>query len=192
MRIIRNVYRILVCSKIGYGGGVKYPIWDLGVQISRSPRPEGVRRCPVACWKATFMYFTKIKQNNKKSFRKIFFDSRKIFGSKCSDFSQIFWKSNMFRKNQKFSSKIFSRVEKYFPRNFFFNRFFIFVKYMNVAFQQATGHLLTPSGRGERAVWVPRALSWYPPPVPILLQGWVGTDGVPKDYETFLATFRML
>ena len=34
--------------------------WDLGVQIARSPRPEGVRRCPIACWKATFMYFMEI------------------------------------------------------------------------------------------------------------------------------------
>ena len=30
--------------------------------------------------------------------------------------------------------------------------FFVFVNYVNIAFQQAIGHYLTPFGRGERAI----------------------------------------
>ena len=43
------------------------------------------------------------------------------------------------------------RQEVHF-RNDLLDFVFIFVKHMNVAFQQAIGHLLTPSGRGERAI----------------------------------------
>ena len=42
--------------------------------------------------------------------------------------------------------------KKYF-RTFFFELFvFVFVNYVNIAFQQAIGHYLTPFGRGERAI----------------------------------------
>ena len=112
--------------------------WDLGVQIARSPQPEGVWRCPIACWKATFMYFTKIKKDWNKSF----FRSTNIFESrKCCGF-QTFW---IFRKLKKKETQNFSSIV------------FFLVKCMNVAFQQAIGHLLTPSGRGERAIWTPRS-----------------------------------
>ena len=64
-------------------------------QIARSPRPEGVRRCPIAYWKATFMYFMEIKKRWKKSFPKIFFRSTKNFEcQKFRKFLEDFWKSN--------------------------------------------------------------------------------------------------
>ena len=50
----------------------------LGIQITRSLRPEGVRWRPKAYWKAILMYFTKILKSGKKVFGKIFCDSRKI------------------------------------------------------------------------------------------------------------------
>ena len=51
----------------------------------------------------------------------------------------------------------FQKFSKNFKPKFFASqktkqKNFIFVKYMNVAFQQAIGHLLTPSGRGDRAI----------------------------------------
>ena len=71
-----------------------HEFWDLGVQIARSPRPEGVRRCPIACWKATFMYFTKMKKQTEKSFLKNIFRlaKKKCFfcGSKISEISDDF------------------------------------------------------------------------------------------------------
>ena len=137
--------------------------------MARSRWPEGVRRCPIACWKATFMYFMEIKQTLKKSFSKIFFRSTKKFESqnfrKCLE---DFWKSKFSRlkifktQNKKngfqeifeiFETQKFSSIEKIFFKKLFFNVCFISIKYMNVAFQQAIGHLLTPSGRGERAIW---------------------------------------
>ena len=44
-------------------------------------------------------------------------------------------------------------VDNFFALDFFFKLFyFIFVNYVNVAFQQAIGRYLTPSGRRERAI----------------------------------------
>ena len=69
-----------------------HEFWDLGVQIARSPRTEGVRRCPIACWKATFMYFMEIKQTLKKSFSKIFFRSTKKLRKKSKKiFYRAYW-----------------------------------------------------------------------------------------------------
>ena len=48
-------------------------------QIARSPRPEGVRRCPTAYWKATFMYFMEIKKNVEKKFFKNIFSTDENF-----------------------------------------------------------------------------------------------------------------
>ena len=59
-------------------------------------------------------------------------------------------------KIQKFREYFFGATEKYFQENFFRHLFIIFVNYVNVAFQQAIGRHLTPPGRGERAIWVPR------------------------------------
>ena len=53
--------------------------------------------------------------------------------------------------SENFKQKIFTD-RKIFIKKVFLHFVFIFVKYMNVAFQQAIGHLLTPSGRGERAI----------------------------------------
>mgnify|MGYP005814295815 CR=1 FL=1 len=91
----------------------------------------------------------------------------------------VFWKSNIFlkikifeifekskfprfSKNVGFSKKIETRkklsVEKIFLNFFFWTFFFVFVNYVNIAFQQAIGHYLTPFSRGERAIWMSRPL----------------------------------
>ena len=76
---------------------------------------------------------------------------------------------------QKKSKKVFGRGN-FFPKRFFFQLFFVFVKYMNIAFQQAIGRLLTPSGHRERAVCIPnpQILQVAPPRHRILLQPRVG------------------
>ena len=79
-----------------------HEFWDLGVQIARSPRPEGVRRCPIACWKATYMHFTKIKKY--KVFR--FFFDRRTFLS-LENFEILIFQNNLsleifdFQKNSR-------------------------------------------------------------------------------------------
>ena len=100
----------------------------------------------------------------KNKIPKIFFDRRNFLGlgnfENFCDF-HTFW---IFRKKIKISeTPKFSSVEKIFSEKLFL--FFISVKCMNVAFQQAIGHLLTPSGRGERAIWTrrPRKLPFTPP-----------------------------
>ena len=65
--------------------------------------------------------------------------------------SNSLWESyiHVFYENKKDWEKVFGKT---FFKKLLFYFFFIFVNYMNVAFQQAIGPLLTPSGRGERAI----------------------------------------
>ena len=91
----------------------------------------------------------------KKVFLKNICRSVKILGLEILKISEnpnksvkFFEKSKMF---EIFEHK-FSSIEKYFLKNSFQFVFYIFVKCMNVAFQQAIGHLLTPSGGGEQAI----------------------------------------
>ena len=96
-------------------GRVGYQLKALRTQTARSPRPEGVRRCPVACWKATFMYFTKIKKILENSFFFNIFRLAKIFGSKISnifDFSKNFTDFTDFQKFSEFPSPKFTPIEK--------------------------------------------------------------------------------
>ena len=79
------------------------------------------------------------------------FRSMKISSLKILEISEnpnIFEKSKMFEMFEIFEPNIFV------DRKILFEKLFVyfFVKYMNVAFQQAIGHLQTPSGRGERAI----------------------------------------
>ena len=64
----------------------------------------------------------------------------------------LFWKM-IFEKSKK--SKYWS-TEKIFLGKLFSNFFFVFINFMNIATQRATGIYLTPSGRWERAVWSQR------------------------------------
>ena len=97
-----------------------HEFWDLGVQIARSPRPEGVRRCPIACWKATFMYFTKIQTLYEKSFfEKYFSIGEKYF----SDFHKNFKKFLFFRKFSGFSENFkISKPKIFTDRKLFFKK----------------------------------------------------------------------
>ena len=94
---------------------------------------------------------------NKKSFEKkvsekYFFEWWKIFDR---IFLTLFGRkfSSDFQKNR---DSFFLSFEKKNRKKMLFFYFFIFVNYMNIAFQQAIGRYLTPFGRGERAIWIPR------------------------------------
>ena len=45
---------LMVVAKLGMEGGIMDPK-KLKIQTARSPRPEGVRWRPIACWKAILM-----------------------------------------------------------------------------------------------------------------------------------------
>ena len=140
--------------------------------MARSRWPEGVRRRPIACWKAIFMYFTKMKKSWKKKFPK-----KNLRPKTFSIFFGIgFWifflaflvdrKSDP-QKNE----KVFGRGW-FFSETFFFN-FFCFRKIHEYSFPASyrtppnslwssrTSNLKSQTGQGAS------------PSAPILLQSWV-------------------
>ena len=97
------------------------------------------------------MYFTKLK----KKIEKYFFDRPKKMFRNFRIFSTNYRFSEIVEKSRKFRDIFFGRSKKYFLKTFF-QLFLSFVKYTNIAFQQAIGRLLTPSNHREQAIWVPR------------------------------------
>ena len=74
-----------------------------------------------------------------------------VFFEIIENFSKIlfFWN---FQNFQIFPENIFGSIEKIFSEKVCKFKFLFFVNYVNIAFQQAIGHYLTPFSRGERAI----------------------------------------
>ena len=99
----------------------------------------------------------------KKFSEKYFFDRWNFWNFKNFEIFEKIWKSNIKKLgkwlkceflNPKIQARFFLIDRKIFFDNFFFKTFFIFVNYMNIAFYNAIGRHLTPSGRWERAFWI--------------------------------------
>ena len=109
----------------------------------------------------TFTSFPDFSEHGIKKNMKHFFSKKKN-----DRWKKCVWKKNGRKKNwtsqifghlRKFPRlKFFCSVEKYFWKNFVQTFFFVFVNNVNIAFQQAIELHLTPPGRWERAICIPK------------------------------------